>query len=245
VEGEIMRVGSGRLSALALAVMLASGSIALAQDSGAVADPVASTKTPQVAQPSEGGVNWKGVGVGAGTMAGNVLYVPAKLAYGLLGGIGGGAAWALTGGNRQVADTVWRSSLGGDYILTPDMIQGKERVHFTGPTNTAPEADSSDAAAPGSSANLASAGPSASSSYKPMGASSSLSSTSVSPSASTALGGTHPIDTGAGPVRGSSSTSSYSALSTSTYKAPTSTSSSSYSSTGSAASVPKLSTSIE
>ena len=45
----------------------------------------------QVEQPMEGGVNWKGVGVGAGTVAGNVLYMPAKLVYGILGGIAGGA----------------------------------------------------------------------------------------------------------------------------------------------------------
>ncbi len=240
-----MRLSLGTLPALTLALALTNGAIALAQDSGA-ADPNATTsKTPQVTQPSEGGVNWKGVGVGAGTMAGNVLYVPAKLAYGLLGGIGGGAAWALTGGNKQVADTVWRSSLGGDYIITPDMIQGKERVHFSGPTDTAPDPDSSSSAATStSSTSLASAGPGSSSSYRGMSSNSSLSSTSLSstsmPSSdATALGGTHPIDSGAGPVRASAATSSY--------KAPSTGSASRYGSSaaGSSAPAPKLSTSIE
>jgi hypothetical protein len=77
-----------------------------------------SAKQPQVAQPSEGGVNWKGVGIEAGTVAGNVLYVPAKLVYGILDGITGGADYALTGGNKEVAETIWRSSLGGDYVIT-------------------------------------------------------------------------------------------------------------------------------
>src|SRR5260370_33799089 len=45
----------------------------------------------QVPQPPDGNVNWKGVGIGAGTVAGNVLYVPAKVVYGILGGITGGA----------------------------------------------------------------------------------------------------------------------------------------------------------
>ena len=238
-----MRFGLTKVSVLTMAVALASGSMALAQDN--TVNPASTSKTPQVTQPSEGGVNWKGVGVGAGTMAGNVLYVPAKLAYGLLGGIGGGAAWALTGGNTQVANTVWRSSLGGDYILTPDMIEGKQKVHFTGPTNTAPAGDeTSSAATTTSSASLASASPTTSSSYPATSTSSSLnssstSSSSMAPSSSSAYsGGSHPLDSGAGPMSGSATTSSY--------KAPSTVSSSSYSSSASTATAaPKLNTSIE
>lgn len=92
----------------------------------------------QVSQPSDGGVNWKDVGVGVGTVTGNILYVPAKLAYGILGGIMGGASYVITGGNQQTANTVWRSTLGGDYVLTPDMITGQTPIHFSGPTTTAP-----------------------------------------------------------------------------------------------------------
>src|SRR6202166_4905518 len=108
----------------------------------------------QVPQPPDGDVNWKGVGIGAGTVAGNVLYVPAKVVYGILGGITGGASYLLTGGNTQTANTIWRSSLGGDYVLTPDMVAGQKPVHFSGPTTTAPEpAPSTSLAAPtGSSA---------------------------------------------------------------------------------------------
>src|SRR5438132_2472295 len=86
----------------------------------------------QVTQPSDGGVNWRGVGLGAGAVAGNIVYVPAKLAYGILGGIGGAAGYALTGGNKQVANSIWRSSLGGDYVLTPDMMSGKKPIYFSG-----------------------------------------------------------------------------------------------------------------
>jgi hypothetical protein len=96
------------------------------------------SEQPQVTQPAQGGVNWRGVGIGAGTIAGNLVYVPAKLVYGILGGIAGGAGYALTGGNKQVADSIWRSSLGGDYVLTPDKITGQKPIYFSGPSEAAP-----------------------------------------------------------------------------------------------------------
>src|SRR6202049_3996968 len=99
----------------------------------------AQTNQAQVSQPPDDNVNWKGVGVGAGTVAGNIFYVPAKLVYGIVGGITGGASYVLTGGNTQTANTIWRSSLGGDYVLTPDMITGQQPVHFSGPTPTRPD----------------------------------------------------------------------------------------------------------
>lgn len=83
-------------------------------------------------------MNWQGVGYGVGTLAADVFYVPAKFVYAALGGLFGGGAYVATGGNRQTAETIWRSSLGGDYVVTPDMIAGKEPVHFSGPTSTAP-----------------------------------------------------------------------------------------------------------
>lgn len=118
--------------ALALAVPIGAGS-AWAQQSQQT-----NASNPQISQPSQGGVNWAGAGWGAATLASNVVYIPAKLVYGVLGGLVGGASWALTGGNSQTADTIWRSSLGGDYVVTPDMLQGKKPVHFSGPTATAP-----------------------------------------------------------------------------------------------------------
>ena len=113
------------------------GTSAWAQGSGSSASGL-SADEPQVAQPSDVGVNWKGVGIAAGTVVSNLVYVPAKLAYGILGGIAGGAGYALTGGNKQVADSIWRSSLGGDYVLTPDMMTGKKPIYFSGPSDAGP-----------------------------------------------------------------------------------------------------------
>lgn len=92
----------------------------------------------QVPQPSSGGVNWQGVGYGVGTLAADVLYVPAKFLYATSGALVGGGAYVLTGGNVQTANTIWRSSLGGDYVVTPDIIAGKQAVHFSGPIETTP-----------------------------------------------------------------------------------------------------------
>src|SRR5215472_328147 len=122
------------IGALALALP------AMAQTGGSGSTPGAQAQVPQ---PTDNSVNWKGVGIGAGTVAGNVLYVPAKLVYGILGGITGGASYLLTGGNTQTANTIWRSSLGGDYVLTPDMVSGQKPIHFSGPTLTVPAAEQS------------------------------------------------------------------------------------------------------
>jgi len=161
-----------------LALSLALPIAARAQDNTGVGT------NPQVPQPQASpGVNWKGVGVGAGTVVGNIFYMPAKLLYGIGGGIVGGAGYLMTGGNKQVADTIWRSSLGGDYVLTPDMIAGKQPVNFSGPTDTAPQANANDNAS--------------------TVANTSYPTSSTLPSAGPAVNSaTHPIDNGTGPVGG-------------------------------------------
>ncbi len=185
-----------RLTATAFlsgALVIASISALYAQSApdgaASAGSPVAAGPNPQVPQPDDqSGVNWKGVGVCAGTVLGNAVYMPAKLVYGILGGIAGGAGWALTGGNTQVANTIWRSSLGGDYVLTPSMVAGKQPVHFSGPTATAPPA-ADQSANPADNAAVAQGGAPA----NPAG---------TLPAAPAAPGGTHPIDNGAGPIGG-------------------------------------------
>ncbi|HLK87183.1 MAG TPA: hypothetical protein VKT27_11815 [Candidatus Binataceae bacterium] len=161
----------------------------------------------QVPQPPDGDVNWKGVGIGAGTVAGNVLYVPAKLVYGILGGITGGASYLLTGGNTQTANTIWRSSLGGDYVLTPDMVSGQKPIHFSGPTLTVP----ANATAAPASPNAASSVPAATMPAKTASIEAGSSRVNSAPIASdTAMSGSsiaQPADRGTGPVSPSSAIS--------------------------------------
>lgn len=71
-------------------------------------------------------------GIGVVTALANVVYMPVKVTYGVLGGITGGFAYVLSGANREVAEGVWVPSLGGDYVLTTDMMSGQEDVHFNG-----------------------------------------------------------------------------------------------------------------
>ena len=77
------------------------------------------------------------VGIGTATVAANVFYVPAKLAYATIGGITGSFAYVLTGANYQVAERVWNPSLGGDYILNRSHLRGQETIYFSAPIPSA------------------------------------------------------------------------------------------------------------
>ena len=71
-------------------------------------------------------------GWGSLTVLSNVVYMPAKLCYATLGGLTGGLAFALTGGDLQTAETVWVTTMGGTYVITPSMLQGQEPIAFSG-----------------------------------------------------------------------------------------------------------------
>jgi hypothetical protein len=186
VVEEIMRKGNFRLAAIAigLAVMLAiPAEYAAAQTVGA-------PQTTQVPQPQDNSVNWPGAGYGAGALLCNVLYIPAKLTYAILGGIVGGGTYLVTAGNQQAANTVWRSSLGGDYVVTPQMLAGQQPINFSGPTSTPPvePAPSSSSSSGTASTTTASSG-----GIAPI--------TPIPPSGSTASSaGGQPLDHGAGPA---------------------------------------------
>jgi hypothetical protein len=76
---------------------------------------------PVVAEESEG-ETWAAGGKGAATALVNVLYIPAKLVYALVGAPVGGLAYCITAGDREVAQSVWEPSVGGSYILTTDQL---------------------------------------------------------------------------------------------------------------------------
>jgi hypothetical protein len=71
-------------------------------------------------------------GWGSLTMLTNVVYMPAKLTYAVLGGLTGGLAFALTGGDLQTAETVWVTTMGGTYVVTPGMLRGEDAIAFSG-----------------------------------------------------------------------------------------------------------------
>jgi hypothetical protein len=192
---EVMRKGNFRLAAIAaaLAVMIAGP---MAEYAAAQTQPAGAATQTQVPQPPDNSVNWPGAGYGAGALLCNVLYIPAKLVYAILGGIVGGGTYLITAGNSQAANTVWRSSLGGDYVVTPQMLAGQQPINFSGPTDTPPveppAATSSSASMTTTTASSGGVAP-----ITPLPASG----TSAN---ATATGG-QPLDHGAGPASGSSS----------------------------------------
>ena len=66
------------------------------------------------------------------TVVANVVYFPAKALFAGAGAITSGVTYLATGGSHEPAGAVWRSAVDGDYILTPDMIEGSEPIHFVG-----------------------------------------------------------------------------------------------------------------
>jgi hypothetical protein len=71
-------------------------------------------------------------GLGVGAVFIDFLYMPVKFVYATLGGLTGGFAFVLTGGNFDVASSIWKPSLGGTYVITPSMLRGDEEIHFSG-----------------------------------------------------------------------------------------------------------------
>jgi hypothetical protein len=193
VVEEKMKKAISRTATVALALMVTVAFCAPAEYASAqvnTSQPNAGASAAQVQQPQEGGVNWPGTGYGVGALFANVLYVPAKLVYAILGGLVGGGTYLITAGNKQAADTVWRSAFGGDYVVTPQMLAGEQPINFSGPTQTPPEniPPPTSTSATSSSANYGSVAPIAP--IPPSGSSASGSSSSSG----------QPLDHGAGPA---------------------------------------------
>ena len=196
-----MRKGNFRFAVIAigLAVILAMPTGPLAEYAAAQsAQQVGPPASTQVPQPADNNVNWPGAGYGAGALVCNLLYIPAKLVYALLGGIVGGGTYLITAGNQQAANTVWRSALGGDYVVTPQMLAGQQPINFSGPTDTPPDVPAP-VTSSSSSMNTTTASSGGVAPITPLPAS------GTSASASSSTSGVQPLDHGTGPAPGSAS----------------------------------------
>ena len=71
-------------------------------------------------------------GVGFASALSSLVYGPTKVVYAILGGVFGGFAWALSGGNNDVASAVLTPAVRGDYVVTPANIRGEEPLEFFG-----------------------------------------------------------------------------------------------------------------
>ncbi len=74
------------------------------------------------------------LGWGLAAVGLNLGYIPAKLLYAAGGGVVGGLAWIFTAGSNDAANSVWYPSVGGTWVLTPDMVAGNNPVYFNGPS---------------------------------------------------------------------------------------------------------------
>lgn len=74
------------------------------------------------------------LGWGLAAVGTNLGYMPAKMIYALGGGLVGLLAWGVTAGNGDVAKGILNPSFGGTWAVTPEMLQGREPILFSGPS---------------------------------------------------------------------------------------------------------------
>jgi hypothetical protein len=71
-----------------------------------------------------------GVGIAAGLCS--LVYAPVKIVYALGGGMVGGLAWLLSGGDSAVSEPIFTASMRGNYVVTPANLKGTEDLEFIG-----------------------------------------------------------------------------------------------------------------
>jgi len=69
---------------------------------------------------------------GAGSVMTTLLYAPAKTSFCIVGGIT--SVLTLPFGGTETAGKVAAAACGGTWLITPNTLQGKERVRFVGET---------------------------------------------------------------------------------------------------------------
>jgi hypothetical protein len=84
------------------------------------------------------------------TVAANVVYVPAKVVFALVGATASGLSYVGTLGNVDLAESIWTASVGGDYVVTPTVIDGHDTVEFLGREDPVADAHRSVPRRPGS-----------------------------------------------------------------------------------------------
>jgi hypothetical protein len=71
-------------------------------------------------------------GLQVGAMFSTLLYGPAKVVMATVGTLTSGLAYVVTGGNADIAKTVFESSVFGDYIVTPEHLKGEKPLEVVG-----------------------------------------------------------------------------------------------------------------
>ena len=70
------------------------------------------------------------IGAGVGSVVGSAVYFPFKASFCILGGVSSGFTYIFAG--EKPAKTVADTSCRGTWAISPNVVKGKETVHFAG-----------------------------------------------------------------------------------------------------------------
>jgi hypothetical protein len=62
-------------------------------------------------------------GMAVGQTAGNLVFLPAKIASVSIGWLSGALSYVLTGGNGDLTKQIWRDTSEGPYLITPEVAR--------------------------------------------------------------------------------------------------------------------------
>ena len=71
-------------------------------------------------------------GLGSAAAITTLIYSPLKLVYAGGGTLASGLTWMFSGGDSDAAKTVMTRSVRGSYTVTPEMLQGRQKLEFVG-----------------------------------------------------------------------------------------------------------------
>lgn len=91
---------------------------------------VMASSTPNWAEAEAQESTLSQVGTGVGSAIGTFVYFPFKAAFCILGGVASGVTVVFAG--PENAGKVARTACGGSWVITPDVVKGKETVKFAG-----------------------------------------------------------------------------------------------------------------
>ena len=71
-------------------------------------------------------------GLGAAAALASLVYCPLKLLYAASGIALGSGSFLWTWGDQDAAMAIVDTSVGGDYVVTPEVLEGQANLRFTG-----------------------------------------------------------------------------------------------------------------
>ena len=67
--------------------------------------------------------NIEKAGVAVALTAGNMWFVPLKAVTASVGVLSGAMSFVLSGGNEELTKQIWRDTLSGPYVITPELAK--------------------------------------------------------------------------------------------------------------------------